>query len=180
MLHVSLPPQLCSQSSFNLEFLPPSFFLRPTYSAFKILLQCLFLEMVQDGIQTSQTPPPLNSYSTQCVDQLSGIQPVLNFSLPTFACTHPESPIDVPSRTLSASLLLPFSYTSDLQFQVPVALLRLQFQHGKNQTLYHSPLKTFSDNYTSFTDSCIYLLTKYLFMQQIFVHTMGQALEVPW
>lgn len=96
MPHVSYEQQLCSQSSFKLEYLPLSLSLGSIYSCLKTLLQLLFLKIVQDKTQTSQRLPPLNSYSTECLVQLSGIQPVLILSLATFLCTYAEFPIRCP------------------------------------------------------------------------------------
>ena len=58
------------------------------------------------GWDISQMLPPLNSCSSQCLDQPSGIQPRIILSLAAFSCTHPESQLDVPLRTIISTCLL--------------------------------------------------------------------------
>lgn len=176
MPHVAYQQYLCSQSSFKLESLSLSLLLGSIYSSFKILRQQLFLKIAQDRTETSQRLPPLNSYSTECLDGPSGIQPVLILSLVNFLCTHPEFPIRCPFEDNSTCLLLAFLLY--LGSAIPVSLCLIGTPSSTWEKPYLLLLKTSSANQASFSENCIYLFNKYLFIHYICVPIMGQAQEI--
>lgn len=119
------------------------------------------------GLSVSQRLPPLNSYSTQWLDHPLTL---LILSFATFSCIHLESPIKCLApwgQYHHVHLNLRFkAFPLNLRFAIPTTccLIRIQIQQSKNETPYVPPQKMCSVSGTPFSESCIYLFYKYLFV----------------
>lgn len=135
----------------------PLFILEPIYSSFKILLHCLFLETVQDGVHIA------NASSSDSLQHTVSVLPIQHLACATFilffiqlSYTHPESSSQCVTSQGQSQQVLSLSCKS--KNLLPYWNSKFSIATTRPPT---PALNMGSAFRTSFSESWIYLLNNY-------------------